>query len=177
MGWGAGSRSPFARAVWPLPAGHCQRVPFYHGCLASSTGAQKAPAGSRLPAAPGLLGRGSGGTDLAVSGLPHRGQGRHLQWGCLPPVSGLPPRRQQADENRFPAGRPKRGRSADRRALSGARFRPGVGGSQTPKRQFFNFNTAFHRRPGTSRAQQKRFAFFESRIAGAAWIEKGSPRG
>ena len=46
-------------------------------------------------------------------------------------------------KNRFPAGRPKRGRSADRRMLSRARFRPGVGGPRvwapkTPKCLFLH---------------------------------------
>ena len=70
-------------------------------------------------------------------------------------------REAETPENRIPAGRPKRGRSADRRMRPGARFRPGVGGVQGfgPKTAKMPIFTVFRRRPSISRAWQKRFAF------------------
>ena len=43
--------------------------------------------------------------------------------------------RAKAPENRIPAGRPKRGRSADCRLRPGPRFRPGVGGPRASGRK------------------------------------------
>ena len=65
-------------------------------------------------------------------------------------------------KNGIPAGPPNGDRSADRRMLSGARFRAAVGGPPglRPQHGQNPIFTVLRLQPGISRAQQKRFRFF-----------------
>ena len=82
-------------------------------------------------------------------------------------------------KNGIPAGPPNGDRSADRRMLSGARFRAAVGGPPglRPQHGQNPIFTVLRLQPGISRAQQKRFAFFEMLITGDVPTKECRSRG
>ena len=78
-----------------------------------------------------------------------------------------PLREAETPENGIPAWRPKRGRSADRGIRPGARFGRVEGGRLRAKNGQNAYSYSVSASPSISRAWQKRFAFFETSIAGA----------
>ena len=134
---GAGRASarerPFAPGAWPLPrgqGGHPKSAVLPPASGFFHAGREGLPKSAFLPRVSGLFPRGQGGRPSRPFCHPCPGSS---------PVAGRAYARESREaetpENRIPAGRPKRARSADRRMRPGARFRPGVGGSRVSARK------------------------------------------